>query len=175
ILGSLVCGFFMLPLLGLRTSVYLGSLINFFIVFLILILLLINSKIFKNVQIDNLVDDMIKTVQRIFDFSKLFDTKEPKAINASERRYQYVCKVLLGIAFAIGFVNLSLEILWTKLLSLVIGSSTYSLTIILIAVLAGISMGAYALNPILKTLHKIGFDYLNLLKVLLFLFAGLLA
>jgi spermidine synthase len=175
ILGSLVCGFYMLPLIGLRTSVYLGSLINFFIVFLILILLLINSKIFKNVQIDNLVEDMIKTIQRIFDFSKLFDAKEPKAINASERRYQYVCKVLLGIAFAIGFVNLSLEILWTKLLSLVIGSSTYSLTIILIAVLSGISMGAYALNPILKVLHKINFDYLNLLKVLLFLFAGLLA
>jgi spermidine synthase len=174
ILGSAVCGFYLLPQIGLRTSVYLGSAINFLIVFLIFALLFLNSKSLKNIQFDTLVDDMIKTIKRIFNFSELFESGKIPADHARERRYQFVCKILLSIAFAVGFVNLSLEIIWTKLLSLVIGSSTYSLTIILIAVLSGISMGAYALNPLIKYLQKIDFDYLHLLKILLFLFATLL-
>jgi len=174
ILGSAVCGFYLLPQIGLRTSVYLGSVINFLIVFLIFVLLFLNSKSLKNIQLDTLVEDMTNVIKKIFNFSEIFITKKLSANHARERRYQFVCKTLLGIAFAIGFVNLSLEIIWTKLLSLVIGSSTYSLTIILIAVLSGISMGAFALNPLLKYLHKIDFDYLNFLKILLFLFASLL-
>ena len=175
ILGAAFCGFYMLPLIGLRTSVYLGSAVNFLIVFLILILLLINSQAFKNIDPENLAEDMFKTIQRIFNFSEIFNADKLTANHARERRYKFVCKTLLVIGFAIGFVNLSLEIIWTKLLSLVIGSSTYSLTIILIAVLSGISIGAYALNPILKYLDKNNFDYLDFLKLLLFLFASLLA
>jgi spermidine synthase len=175
ILGAFVCGFFLLPQVGLRTSVYLGSAINFLIVLLVLLLVLINANLLKKIDLETLAEQTLKSIQRIFNFSDLFKPQELVAMNASERRYKFVCTILLAIAFAIGFMNLSLEILWTKLLSLVIGSSTYSLTIILIAVLSGISMGAYALNPLLKLFHKFNIDYLNLLKGLLLLFASLVA
>jgi hypothetical protein len=54
---------------------------------------------------------------------------------------------------------------------LIIGSNTYSLTLILIAVLLGISLGAYSLNLYLIRLHKKNVAYNDALKNLLFLFA----
>jgi spermidine synthase len=51
------------------------------------------------------------------------------------------------IAFAIsGFVSLSYEVIWTRLLSLIIGSSTYAFSITLIGFLLGIALGSYLIS-----------------------------
>jgi spermidine synthase len=51
---------------------------------------------------------------------------------------------LLLVALAAGFASMALQVMWTRALSVVIGSSTYSFTIILSAFLAGISIGSAA-------------------------------
>lgn len=45
-----------------------------------------------------------------------------------------------------GFIALSYEIVWTRVLTLIIGSSTYSFSIILIGFLIGIALGSYVVG-----------------------------
>lgn len=175
ILGALACGFFLLPYLGLRSSVYLGAGLNFAIVLILIFLLFVNRKFIEDINLDKLFDELCFTLIKVISVEAPTKVTRNHYQDLGWKRYRLVCFVLLAIAFAIGFVNLSMEILWTKLLSLVIGSSTYSLTIILVAVLSGISMGAYALNYLVKNLHRLHLDYLSFLKSLIFVFAVLVA
>ncbi len=53
--------------------------------------------------------------------------------------------VLWGIGVS-GFCALGYEVLWTRMLSVVVGTSVYSFTIMLVAFLAGIALGSQALG-----------------------------
>jgi spermidine synthase len=59
--------------------------------------------------------------------------------------------VLLGIGVS-GFCALGYEVLWTRILTLTIGTSVYGFTIMLIAFLTGIALGSNAYGLIFKTL-----------------------
>ncbi|MFY3742676.1 fused MFS/spermidine synthase [Anaeromyxobacter sp. Red801] len=50
---------------------------------------------------------------------------------------------LLGIGLS-GFCALGYEVLWTRMLTLVVGTSVYSFTVMLVAFLVGIALGSYA-------------------------------
>jgi len=52
--------------------------------------------------------------------------------------------LLLAGTFIAGLVSLSLEVAWTRSLSMIIGSSIYSFTLVLITFLLGISLGSLA-------------------------------
>ncbi|MDA8243574.1 MAG: fused MFS/spermidine synthase [Elusimicrobia bacterium] len=54
--------------------------------------------------------------------------------------------LLLAAVFLSGWVSLSYEVAWIRLLTLVIESSVYSFTIMLSAFIAGISLGGYAVE-----------------------------
>ena len=54
---------------------------------------------------------------------------------------------LIGIGIS-GFCALGYEVLWTRMLTLVFGTSVYSFTIVLVAFLAGIGIGSYAFGMI---------------------------
>jgi spermidine synthase len=58
---------------------------------------------------------------------------------------------LLFVAVVAGFASMALQMLWTRALSVVIGSSTYSFTVILSAFLAGISIGAALYARVLRS------------------------
>ena len=51
--------------------------------------------------------------------------------------------VLWGIGIS-GFCALGYEVLWTRVLTMVVGASVYSFTIILVAFLTGIALGSKA-------------------------------
>jgi spermidine synthase len=57
--------------------------------------------------------------------------------------------VLWGIGLS-GFCALGYEVLWTRILTIVIGASVYGFTIMLIAFLAGIALGSEAYGVLLK-------------------------
>jgi spermidine synthase len=57
--------------------------------------------------------------------------------------------VMLGLALS-GFCSLAYEVLWTRLLILVIDNSIYSFTTILMAFLSGIALGSLLLAPLFK-------------------------
>jgi spermidine synthase len=58
--------------------------------------------------------------------------------------------VLCGIGIS-GFCAMSYEILWNRILSVVIGASTYGFTILLMAFLAGIGLGSSAFGLLRRT------------------------
>jgi predicted membrane-bound spermidine synthase len=60
---------------------------------------------------------------------------------------------LIGIGVS-GFVAMLYEVAWTRLLALVLGSSTHAFSLMLLTLIAGISMGAWVINR-WKTLRRI--------------------
>jgi spermidine synthase len=54
---------------------------------------------------------------------------------------------LLGIAVS-GFCALGYEVLWTRMLTLVVGTSVYSFTVMLVAFLAGIGAGSHSFSMV---------------------------
>ncbi len=67
----------------------------------------------------------------------------------SEKPLPHVKLVLWGIGIS-GFCALGYEVLWTRVLSMVIGASVYGFTIMLVAFLTGIALGSKAFGLFLK-------------------------
>jgi spermidine synthase len=66
------------------------------------------------------------------------------AAKASKRRLN---AVVIGAFYLSGFASLAYEVLWTRVLSLVLGSSVYAFTIMLATFLAGIGIGSVVFAP----------------------------
>src|SRR5207249_7062409 len=52
----------------------------------------------------------------------------------------------LWCAFVSGLVTIGMQLVWSRLLAMIIGSSTYAFTIVVALVLAGLALGAYAIS-----------------------------
>jgi len=63
--------------------------------------------------------------------------------------------ILIGIGLS-GFCALGYEILWTRVLSIVVGTTVYGYTLMLVAFLIGISIGGASYRLLLRLLGKIG-------------------
>ena len=63
--------------------------------------------------------------------------------------------ILWGIGLS-GFCALGYEVLWTRILTIAIGASVYSFTVMLVAFLAGIALGSQAYGVALKILRARG-------------------
>ncbi len=173
ILGACIGGFFLLPNLGLNTSIYIGALINIFIAIFSSTWFFFNKDQFSGADpkgVFKFINEAAEKLHSAVVKTKLAHVK----LSDNERRYQRIVFILLSISFILGFINLSLEVIWTKILTLVIGSSTYSLTIILIAVLSGISLGAYLLNWTIKLADLLKLNPISFLKSALLSFAVLI-
>ena len=60
---------------------------------------------------------------------------------------------MVGLGLS-GFCSLGYEVLWTRLLILMVDNSVYSFTIILVAFLLGIAIGSLLLAPVMKNLKN---------------------
>jgi spermidine synthase len=82
------------------------------------------------------------------------DTVETLLTQAAEDRFRFNL-VIWGIGVS-GFCALGYEVLWTRILAVVVGASVYSFTTMLIAFLTGIALGsgAYALFARLPRLRE---------------------
>jgi spermidine synthase len=70
-----------------------------------------------------------------------------EAVHPPATREDRIIVVFAVAAFMIsGFVALSYEVVWTRVLILIIGSSTYSFSIILVGFLVGIAFGSYLIS-----------------------------
>lgn len=79
---------------------------------------------------------------------------EPEQDEVLDSGYLVICKtVLWGIGVS-GFCAMGYEILWNRVLSVAIGASTYGLTILLMAFLAGIGLGSAAFGFLRRTIGK---------------------
>jgi spermidine synthase len=122
VIGTFLCGYFLIRWFGLNEIIYSAAFLN--IAIGVFALWLGKSGKDKNVNLKKVEEKQKSTKIKVSFLGK------------AERKI-----ILIAIAIS-GFTALSYEVLLTRTLSLILGSSTYALTSILCSFLMGISLGA---------------------------------
>ena len=113
ILGTLVAGFVLLPLLGVRTTIAVAAVLN-------VLVGIVAISLQRTTKLDAppvIVEESIATT----DYDKFW----------------------LFAALASGFVTISTQVSWTRILTMIIGSSTYAFSIVVALFLIGLAIGAW--------------------------------
>jgi len=117
--GTLAAGFFLLPAIGLRLSVFSAVFLNF------------------------VAAAMAYRIVPARSGSELPDAATKKSTAPTATHISLVERRWLLIAFVlVGFLGIGYEVAWTRMLATFIGSSTYSFTLILATFLLGIVLGS---------------------------------
>jgi predicted membrane-bound spermidine synthase/tetratricopeptide (TPR) repeat protein len=123
VIGCAAGGFVLIPLLGMRSTVYVAATVNMVIALLIII-----------------VDRLRDKEPLHFATQAAAEQAGAPAAEASASTLRWV--VLLSFALS-GFASLIYENAWTRALTLVIGSSIYSFTTMLVTFLIGLALGGF--------------------------------
>jgi spermidine synthase len=116
IMGTVVAGFVLLPAFGVRATIVIAAGIN------ILVGVIAIGLLGKNLT----------------DFSRQIDADlSSQAIDGERARFWLVA------AFVSGFVTISTQVAWTRILTMIIGSSTYAFSIVVALFLIGLAGGAW--------------------------------
>ncbi|HEY7784884.1 MAG TPA: fused MFS/spermidine synthase, partial [Pyrinomonadaceae bacterium] len=124
ILGTLAAGFFLLPTLGVRGTIYTAALLNVLIALVAIISdreKIVPAEVSKR---DGEEDVVVK----------------PLVTKIEEQKFW------LFAAFVSGFVTISSQVAWTRVLTMIIGSSTYAFSIVVALFLIGLAAGAYVVG-----------------------------
>ena len=116
IVGTLVAGFVLLPAVGVRMTIVVAAIINIVVG---VIALGLQGRNFKN---------FTKPIEA--------DLIVPAVVGDRARFW-------LVAAFVSGFVTISTQVSWTRILTMIIGSSTYAFSIVVALFLIGLAGGAW--------------------------------
>jgi spermidine synthase len=140
IIGTVAAGFFLLPALGLRRTIFVAAAINCLIG---QVALLVESRATTSLAEP---DDEEANGGR----AAPVETAElsglaPAAgllneVREAGPRFWFFC------AFVSGFVTISTQVAWTRVLTMIIGSSTYAFSIVVALFLVGLSAGAFEIS-----------------------------
>src|SRR5713226_4368432 len=120
VMGCAFAGYVFIPMLGMRRTVYLAATINLVIAVLILVVDRFRAREPVEVALQPEVVTPVET--------------------GSTERASWLGWVVLGSFGLSGFASLIYENAWTRALSLVIGSSVYSFTTMLVTFLVGLAL-----------------------------------
>jgi spermidine synthase len=137
IFGPLVAGFLLLPLFGVRATIYTAAAINILIG---IIACLIDLKRMKSEASDEGLEPA--PAERAHDTPHL---EEQRSVSTDEEAVGRKEFWLLCAAVS-GFVTVSTQVAWTRVLTMVIGSSTYAFSVVVALFLLGLSGGAYVVG-----------------------------
>lgn len=130
IFGTLAAGFILLPNLGVRSTIYIAALVNLTIG-LVAVFADRSSAWTKNFQAHARASDAEKSGEQ------RKGPNEPVVTIIESKGFWMFCAVVSG------FVTISTQIAWTRLLAMIIGSSTYAFSIVVALFLIGLCGGAY--------------------------------
>ena len=119
ILGTVVAGFILLPVLGVRKTILLAALINAIIGVTALV-----------------ADRRASKIEVPLSVEPVSETSEP----VIGKTFWLVCSL------ASGFVTISTQVAWTRILTMIIGSSTYAFSIVVALFLIGLALGAWLIG-----------------------------
>lgn len=122
ILGTLTAGFLLLPTLGIRSTIIVAATIN---VLVGVTAMLAERSAAKRQYHTDAVDDIQPP------------ESSPVIVDAS---------FWLLAALASGFVTISMQVAWTRILTMIIGSSTYAFSIVVALFLIGLGLGAWIIG-----------------------------
>ena len=116
ILGTLAAGFVLLPVFGVRTTIIIAAAINILVGAIAL-------AVQRRIQVGPRVPEVLAPVET--------------GIEVDSSAFW------LFAAFASGFVTISTQVSWTRILTMIIGSSTYAFSIVVALFLIGLAGGAW--------------------------------
>ncbi len=130
--GCLAAGLFTLYFVGVKSSIYVAGVIDIIIGLAIYI-------IFKNAFIDK---DLLAEREQ----ARGLDESENE-VAATIEHGTLTAYIVIGSFALSGFASLAYEVFWTRILSLIIGSSVYAFTVMLATFLLGIGLGSIIFAP----------------------------
>lgn len=137
VLGTIVTAFVLLPSLGLRQTVYVG--------------VAINALVFALAAAISRATGAASAHQ----FALSPDQRSVETLSAAPRRWRWSRESwVLPLVFAGGGVSFVYEVLWTRLLSQVLGGSVYAFATMLASFLAGIALGSAAAAPLARSRRR---------------------
>lgn len=140
IAGTIAAGFVLLPTLGVSLTIWIAALTNLVIGIGALLL-----------------DSRDRGPQNVLEAKAVEETFAQPASDygATGTTFWLFCAVTSG------FVTISMQVVWSRLLAMIIGSSTYAFSIVLALFLTGLSLGAYFIsrrkNPDTRALRRMVF------------------
>lgn len=140
VVGTYLVGFHLLSGIGLNASILVASIINISIG-LAMILYAKRSGVEEKAALESPMP-----------------SSSPSDVSLSGQE-RAVIRFAITAFMISGFVSLSHEVVWTRILSQIIGSSTYAFTMILIGFLIGIALGSYVISNTSLVPHR----WINLL------------
>ena len=133
IFGTVAAGFFLLPFLGVRLTIYTAAAINLVVG---LFSIIIDRRDEKSPVLDD-ASEQIATVEDANDESPGAATPVQNSKLEGSTKFWLLCAVISG------FVTISTQVAWTRVLTMIIGSSTYAFSLVVSLFLLGLAIGAY--------------------------------
>lgn len=139
VLGTFTCGFIFLPALGVTKTIYIAVFFNLVLAGAVILLAMLSKK----VQADTPEHEIVKGINL-----------ETLIAESQEEIPLHLIRLSM-LAFVIsGFVALTFEVVWTRTLTLVLGSSTYAFTTMLTTFLIGISLGTAIMTKLQEKIER---------------------
>lgn len=130
IVGTVAAGFFLLPTFGVRATIYTAAAIN--------VLIGVTAILVDRASAG--------TKSETSSQQSMGQSQQESVTNGQANSKQNEARFWLFCAFISGFVTISAQVAWTRVLTMVIGSSTYAFTIVVALFLVGLSAGAYLIG-----------------------------
>ncbi len=144
-MGALLAGFALLPALGLSTTNTIFAFSNFALCAIVFTAAKLGLSDLKPGEFLDRTDE----AEELAELDELEGTSETS--DPIGRRAGWLVLVLFALA---GGVSMSYQVLWTRAYAIILGSSTYSFTVILTAFLVGLAAGSAAISPYLKRIKR---------------------
>ena len=128
ICGTIVAGFFLLPTLGVRATIYIAALINILIGIV-------------SIVADKRMDPQSSPGKDL----ATANAEHPQPVETSPATATAEARFWLACAFISGFVTIATQVAWTRLLTMIVGSSTYAFSIVVALFLMGLSAGSFVI------------------------------
>ena len=124
--GAVIAGFVLLPSYGIRATIWIAAAINLAIGI---------SAILIDLRSAGLAADRPRA-----------STPSAQFVSAHDIERNSGSSFWLACAFISGFVTFSVQVTWSRLLAMIIGSSTYAFSIVVAIFLLGLAIGAYLVS-----------------------------
>jgi spermidine synthase len=139
ILGTLTAGFILLPLVGLRATIWTAALIN--------IIIGITAILADRGPSTAATGERREPVEAEGGKASVPDEAGQRPLDErDETRASGGARLWFVTALVSGFVTISTQVAWTRVLTMIIGSSTYAFSLVVALFLLGLAAGAYVVG-----------------------------
>ncbi len=148
IFGVVLAGFYLLPALGVRLTIFTAAAINLIVgLAAIVIDRKDESAPAADVEAEQVKEEAVESAQ-----------PEPQSAigNPQSPRFWLLCAAVSG------FVTISTQVAWTRVLTMIIGSSTYAFSIVVALFLLGLTVGAYLVGRKKQTTANLRRSLMNI-------------